>query len=186
MTVYKGATFRIEGLEELQKNLDTLSKAASKAVLRNAVKAALKPMRDAAKANAPQGSTGNLAKGIVITTSLRKSQRRGFRDRSAVEAFVGPNPKVSPHAHLVEWGTGPRTLKKPRMTTLGGRPVFITHTGQMPANPYMRRAYDSTKKKAVEIFAVEVWNQLVKVGQRWAKQASAGKLAKSNIKALLR
>jgi HK97 gp10 family phage protein len=90
------------------------------------------------------------------------------------------------HAHLVEFGTGPRSLKKPRTVLLGGRMVTITHTGQMPARPFLRPAFDAAKREALDIFATEVWKELVKVSGRLAKKAGRGTLGKAQIRSLLR
>ena len=46
--------------------------------------------------------------------------------------------------HLVEYGTGPRTQKDG------------TSTGSMPAQPYMRPAYEETKEQIAQIIQDEV------------------------------
>lgn len=53
------------------------------------------------------------------------------------------------HAHLVEFGTAPRKLKKPRAVPLfgGGGFVTITHTGSMPAQPFLRPAWRATRTR---------------------------------------
>lgn len=177
-------TFRIEGLAELDKMLSQLSKSMSRTVLRNALKKAGKPIADAATASVPVGKTGNLRRSIKISTKLKKSQYRyGRPSRVAVDVFVGSS---APHAHLVEFGTGPRRLDSPRAVNLGGKVVMVEHTGQMPARPFLRPAWDLNKEKAVKIFGEEVWKELTKAARRLRIRAERGTLGKRQVEALLK
>jgi HK97 gp10 family phage protein len=179
--------FHVEGLKELEQMLDKLSKSMAKTVLRNALKKAGQPIADAAKSMAPVGPTGNLRESITVSTKLKKSQRPGgYRDRTAVNVYVGNDYTKGPHAHLVEFGTGPRVLDKPRAATIGGNVVMITHTGQMPAKPFMRPAFEAAKKKALDIFVKEVAAQLLKAVARLKKRAATGKLGAAQMRALRR
>lgn len=179
--------FQMEGLKELEQMLDKLSKSMAKTVLRNALKKAGQPIAEAAKSMVPTGPTGNLRDSITVSTKLRRSQRPGgYRDRTAVNVYVGNDYTKGPHAHLVEFGTGMRKLARPRAIRLGEKVVLITHTGQMPATPFMRPAFDATKKKALDIFVKEVAAQLLKAAARLKKRAATGKLGAAQMRALRR
>ena len=147
-----------------------------KTVVRNALKKALVPVRDAAKQGAPKGKTGALAKSIKIG-KLKTSQRKGKpRDRTTVTAYVGSTSGV---AHLVEFGTKERTLQDSSAVPIGDGVVTVYGTGRMPANPFLRNAWDSRKGQLLATFASEMRIQLNKAAARLAKRGAAGKLTKS-------
>ena len=174
--------FELVGLEQLLKNMEELPTVAmKKTVVRNALKKSLAPVLDAAKQSVPKGETGNLARSLKIG-KIKPSQRRGKpRDRTTVTAYVGP---TAPHAHLVEFGTKERTLKSPVAAPIGGGVVTVRTTGRMPANPFLRNAWDTRKGQLLPIFAGEMRIQLNKAAARLAKRAGAGTLTKSQIKGL--
>lgn len=173
--------FQLDGVEELDAMLQELPRAMSKSVLRKALTKALKPIQLVAKSNVPHGPTGNLANSIKISGRLNKNQRRGRqRLKDGVEVFVGSD---APHAHLVEFGTAERWRGKhgsrKKRTYTGG------YTGIMPAEPFLTRAWESTKHKALDIFVVEVRQELYKAAKRLRTRAAKGTLGKRAVKELL-
>lgn len=174
-------SFNLVGLKEMMDALEQLPTIAmQKGVLRRSLITAGAPIVEAAKGNVPVKS-GRLRDSIKVSTSLKATQRRGRFDRSAVTVYVGSS---SPLAHLIEFGTTERILKKPRTVNLGGDMVQITNTGHTPANPFMRQAWDSTKDQALKIFGDEIWTELVKTARRLAKRAAKGTLGKRQIEGL--
>ena len=175
--------FELVGLDQLLKNMGELPTVAmKKTVVRNALKKALVPVLDASKQAAPRGPTGNLQRGIKISTKLKPSQRKGKpRDRTTVTMYVG---STMPHAHLVEFGTKERTLKSPVVAPIGDGVVTVQTTGRMPANPFLRNAWDSKRGQLLPIFAAEMKIQLEKAAARLAKRAGAGTLTKSQVRGL--
>ena len=175
--------FDLFGVEQLLKNLEELPTAAmKKTVVRNDLKKALGPVLVAAKQSVPRGPTGNLARGMKIGTRLKPSLRKGrLRDRTTVTAYVG---SAMPHAWLVEFGSKERTLKSPTVAPIGDGVLTVHRTGRMPANPFMRNAWDGNKSQLLPIFATEMRVQLDKAAKRLAKRAGAGTLTKSQIKGL--
>jgi HK97 gp10 family phage protein len=158
--------FRIEGCKELERRLAALPKAMSRTVLRNALKKASAPMKAEAQGLAPTG----LAESVVISTKLSKNQRRRRKaDKATVEVFTGSK---DPQAHLFEWGTAERRWRKGKST------------GRMTPQPFMRPAWDATKKQAKDILFKEILLQLSKAVARLAKRAEKGTLSKRAIKEL--
>lgn len=114
-----------------------------------ALTAAALPIKDAAQAGAPV-RTGYLAsdEGIRLLDTFdskgwRKLARQGFpisRDLSVVVVAA-----TAMTAQPNEYGTGPRYTKSGRFT------------GVMPAHPFMRPAWESNKKKALDIYMREIW-----------------------------
>lgn len=114
-------TVKVEGLKELEAQLDRLSKSTGKAALRRSLKKSAQPLADLMIDLAPRGATAtdDLADSIAVSTKLSKRQaklhRRMFRDdRASVEMFVGPGP--DPAAWNQEFGNinhGPQSFARP-------------------------------------------------------------------------
>jgi HK97 gp10 family phage protein len=190
------APIHVEGLKELDEMLGKLSKSMAKTVLRNALKKAGVPIRDSAAAMAPV-DRGGLSASLTVSPKLKKSQKPGgFRDRTAVNVYVGPDAKRAPHAHLVEFGTAPHTiiagLRRKRATgkkVLADGDMIFGKVAQHPgatAKPFMRPAFDENKEKALDILVKEIAAELVKAVKRLRKRAETGKLGKAQLRALQR
>lgn len=93
---------------------------------------------------APMGLTGNLKAGLVSKIDKRTSGK-------VARAYVATNPKIAPHAHLVEYGTkNPRTPKKTVMYDKVTNTWFGVEVAPMPKKPFMRPALDATKTKVLK------------------------------------
>lgn len=179
-------TIKIEGLKELDAALGALPKATGKNVLRRVLKRAGEPIAEAARRKVPaEKSTGNLKRSITVSTKLandvgktafaevmrttgdRTAARAALRDArragglgggAYVEMYVGPGRQ--PHAHWIEFGTGERFHKS-------GKSV-----GRVTAQPYMRPAWDSQKRMALEIIIRDLGDEIEKAAQRIARKAA--------------
>lgn len=147
---------------EIDKMLAELPRAMSKAVVRNALKKAAKPIKDEASARAP----GNIGSTMKIDT-----KRLGRRRARGALVFVGP---TEPHAHFVEFGTAPRYHANGK------------YVGEMPPNPFMRPAWDAMKGRSLEILRKEIENELMKAAKRLRTKAEHGTLGKAATKALMK
>lgn len=164
-------TVKVEGLRELERNLERLTKAAGKGALRRALRTAAEPMADIARQLAPDDLSTegyDLAESIAVGTTLSPRQarmhRRMFRDsRSSVEMFVGAGPLA--RAGYVEFGTAPHINK--------GRYAGTENPGT-PPRPFMRPAWDQDKMAMLERLKVELRKEIDKSVQRAIrKQARA-------------
>lgn len=153
----RAVTFHLAGLQEFDRALAELPKAVGRQVLRRASTVVLTPVRDEARALAPRGDEGkpagrSVATSIHVRARLKRSQARGRTRRGEVETFVGSTAR---HAHLVEFGSGPRY----QATT--GR-----YTGQMPPHPFMRPAWDRHKDRLVRELPELLWREVYKAARR--------------------
>lgn len=175
-----GIEFKLEGLDEIMYAFDRLpSTSMKKANMRKAMKAALRPTQAAAQAAAPKGPRGNLQKSIVVTSLLKKSQRVGGQDRSAIHMYVG---STAPHAHLVEFGTAERELKKDAVVKIKGTGQIISRkagdsTGRVRPNPFLRNAWDATKGATFEIFRQHIGANVAKAIKMLRKKKAKGTLS---------
>ena len=157
--------FEIVGLKECMDALSELpTLSMKKTVVRNALKKSAIPIRDRAKENAQKLSfdSESIAESIKISRSLKKSQR-GRADRSRVSMYIG---STHPLAHLFEFGTAERVTKSG------------AYRGYIPPNPFMRQAWESKKKSALDRLGEELWKALEKSAKMLHKKALKGTLTK--------
>jgi HK97 gp10 family phage protein len=129
--------FEFKGHKEIEDVLAALPQKFGAKVLNDTLKKSAKPLIEEAK-NLVKKKSGELAKSIGSIPGRGKARGQ--------QISVGPRRGgryKGYHAHLVEYGTAMRKLDKPRLVTLNGKTVTITHTGSMPARPFMRPAYDA-------------------------------------------
>ena len=170
----KGFQFELTGVKEMMRMFDKLPTVSmQKGVIRAALKKAGEPIK--AEAIARVGASNlkgdKLGSTITISTSLKKSQRKGRRDSTRVFMYVG---SWAPHAHLIEFGTAQR------------KKASGSSTGFVSATPFMRPAWDGNKSKALDIFKSEMWLSIVKAARRLRKKAEKGTLTKGQIAGLQR
>jgi hypothetical protein len=125
----------LSGTKELDKVLIGLPLVPTHRLLQQAHSSAVKQTVDAAKLLAPEGPTGRLIDSIgTIKTPVGRAGSLG-------ETLTGPRRGryKGYAAHLVERGTGKRTLKGKGKYRAG------TDRGVMPARPFMKPAWMRTK-----------------------------------------
>ncbi|KIC54497.1 hypothetical protein [Leisingera sp. ANG1] len=148
---------KIEGAGDIERALSELARGTAKGVMRRAMKKALQPVKQGAE---------NSAFEIAITSKLSPRQQgeaRGDRGRAKVSLYVGPveaDGSHAPHAHLIEFGTGPR------------RHASGKYVGAVMADPFMRPAWDANRERMLQILRKEVWAEIEKAVERAARKAA--------------
>jgi HK97 gp10 family phage protein len=127
---------QLKGFEDIEKILEALPKSLGPKVVRQCLRKGVRPMVRAAKANAPKDE-GTLKKSIGVING-------GKTQGTAI--VVGPRRGAGKtadgwHGHFVEYGVSPRIVKKPTREHYKKN----TKLGDMPAKPFMRPAWDSTR-----------------------------------------
>jgi HK97 gp10 family phage protein len=158
----------LHGAKELEAALRELPFRVAKSALRRSLTKASKVMLEAAQANAP---TPRLRVRMVASSTLSRRQRAQARTTRAtsgpyvVTAYVGEKPMR--HAHLVELGSGPRYSRKTG-----------AYRGVMPAQPYLRPAFDATAQQVIAEFGRVLGQEIEATARRLAKrQAKAASSA---------
>lgn len=152
-------TAELKGIDELERALLQLPKATGKNVLRGVLRKAAIPVAADAARRAPYDAAPDgphLRDSIAVSSRLKRRQRQTRLRAGAVEVYVGPRVR---HAHLVEFGTGPRYTKSGR------------YTGQVAPRPFMRPAWEAQKGRALEIVREELWKALLRTARRLRRQA---------------
>lgn len=149
---------KIEGAGDIERALAEMARGTAKGVMRRAMKKALKPVQEDADVSPFI---------IAVTSKLSKRQyaeARADRARDRLTLYVGPvqeDGSAAPHAHLYEFGTGPRFHKDT------GK-----YVGAMLADPFMRPAWDANRDQVLAILKKEVWAEIEKTVERARRKAA--------------
>lgn len=138
------------GVAGLQLKLQELPKRIARNTMRRSIRAAGRYMRDRVRDNAPVGKTGRLRR------SIREKESRGRTKLEVATKVFGVRKKSSKggyYLHLVELG------HKTRLGTGKGKPkeggkAFV------PANPFMRRTFETEKWNALRVFKITMQDNL--------------------------
>ena len=151
--------FKFEGARDLERALGELKRGTAKGVTRRVLKRVLQPVADSAEASGPFK--------VAVTSKLSPKQRRDAKSdfaRTVVSMYVGPIDEEghgAPHAHLLEFGTGPRFQDDGRFT------------GAIdPPRPFMRPAWDLHSGDMLEVLGRELWAEIEKTVARAERRAA--------------
>jgi len=163
--------FSIDGAAELDKVLQALPPKLRKKVLGPATRSGALIIRKEAESLAPYDEGRESGAHLKDEIIARKKRRTNDIYQ------VGPSSRV-PHAHLVEYGTGPRVFKNPHWVLLGGYNwVYVTHAGTMTPQPFLRPAVDNKGREAVD----KIGQRLGELTERWAARL-AGEYKTSGLR----
>lgn len=170
----KGQLLQMElkGARELAAELREIAKENSrpdrliKSTIRRALKKSAAPVAAAAQQLAPRSDAEgpHMADKIKVSTTLSRKQRaqQGFgsrgslRDKSSIVMYIGAGPKGP--AVLAEFGTGPRYTKDGAFR------------GSMPAQPFMRPAWEGGKQGVLNSFVPQLAKEIVRTAERARKR----------------
>jgi len=157
-------SFKVEGLRDVERALDDLSKATGRAALRRALKKSAQPLVEGVKRRAPVDD-GSLRDSVAIAArlapSVAKVARRLGDPKSSVQLYLGPKWPEGAHGHLVEFGTAPRVKKST------GQAV-----GAMPAQPFMRPAWEAGQAAVLKRLETNLWSEVTKSLERARRKAA--------------
>ncbi|POP44929.1 hypothetical protein CHU32_13675 [Superficieibacter electus] len=124
------------GLEDIARDLETLSRAENNKVLRDATRAGADVLKTEVINRAPV-RTGKMKKNVVVVT--QRSRRRG--EISSGVHIRGVNPRTGNSDNTMK-ASNPRNAFYWRFVELG--------TVNMPAHPFVRPAFDTRQEEAAE------------------------------------
>lgn len=140
---------KVDGFREMERQLARLKQSTAKGVVRRVLKQTLAPVADTADAYSPHFQ-------IAVTTRLSPRQRGLARSDfvgHVVSMYVGPvtqDGSHAPHAHLVEFGTGPRYHASGK------------YVGAMPPDPFMRPAWEAHRATILDDLGRKMWTEIEK------------------------
>jgi HK97 gp10 family phage protein len=151
------AEIKIEGMAELQRNIDQVVKNLRPEQVNPKVMASARIVANEMRRRAPVGATGNLRRAIVA----KLLDAQGYFSPRA--GFAGiDRAKKGYHAHLVEYGSQVRRPKEKKVLAskalmgLGWGQIYGTEAAPMPAHPFLRPAADATMPQAYAYMETEL------------------------------
>lgn len=147
---------QVSGLKGLERDFKRLPRKMTKKVVNEAMKDGARVIQQVAVGLVPVDE-GNLKKATASSKAIREAPRT--RERFHVQFL--PDYDIAPHAHLVEFGTvGQRRSGGGVMANKETGEFFGRVVGPMPAQPFIRPAFDSQKDRAVKVIDVELWARI--------------------------
>lgn len=140
------ASFKIEGLAELDRAFGELKQTTAKGVLRRTGRQALEPFDAAWRSRAPV-EEGGLKESGGIGSKLSRSQRKAHERESFVEVFAGPGP----HPKAVQQEFGNRNHAP---------------------HPFVRPAWEQTRGEVLDRVKTGLAEELRKTAERAARKAA--------------
>ena len=164
----KSASFTLDGGAALAKLLKDFPHKIQETILDGAVGAGATVVKKAAQKNLKQNrsiKSGNLYRSL----KTQKVKKVHGIYRIFTQGRRAPKNQRGPHAHLVEFGTAPRRLKKPHYAKIGNTWVWVTHTGSMPAKPFFRPALDENKPEVLRAMMLRMAKRMAKEAEKMAR-----------------
>jgi HK97 gp10 family phage protein len=153
-------TVKVQGLDQLQKNMEALPAKVAKKGLRQALKKGGLVMRDAMVTLAPK-DTGFLAEHFNMRMGIR-------RDELAGQIYIGPQGKIdypayASGAYNIRRRANGKIKKAGRIAVATVARFLEFGTSKMAKRPFMTQAFESYKEKALEMITqalTEVFGEL--------------------------
>ena len=162
-------SLNVQGLADLQRALDTLPEKLQNNVMRGALRAGQRVIKDRAQQIAPIGvpSTESIRLYGAHEGSLRESLRINARiSNDTIIATLKAGNKVAFYAHMVEGGAKAHWIRPQHGKSLfiaGLMRTAVFHPGARK-NPFMKIALDSQAQAAVERVGEYIRGRLTKQG----------------------
>ena len=152
---------KMTGFKEIERALAELPRGTSKGVARRVLKKELKPIAQMANAFWP-GADDDAFKVTSRIQASQLSDSAKSRDRDVIDMFVGAEGGTTgvPHAHLIEFGTGPRYTKNGAFR------------GSVSPTPMLQPSWDMHKGRLLKGMGDRLWDEISKTQARRAKRAA--------------
>lgn len=160
--------FRIEGLDELERQFDNLIDTSKKKVMQKALNAGIAPIKKEAKANAPKSEA---AYRRYMSSGQGEKTRNGKRRGKSRRAKRGTGRYVLQQPGLLKKSIRSKQMKLTQNPAVG---IYVSDkayywyfiengTSKMPAAPFLRPAADSKHEEGVEKFKEKLKVEIDKV-----------------------
>ncbi len=167
----------INGAAQLQKLLKNYPERIQRDVINSVASRGALVIKKHAKKNLRQN--GSVETGQLLG-SIKTKKVKGVHGRYNI--YTG---NAAPHAHLVEYGTAPRKLKKPIPFEIKpGVWITLYYTGQSPAKPFFRPAVRENQQEVLREMARRAAKRMAKEAEKMS--ADYRTLSKTYKKKLLK
>lgn len=153
------ASLTISGFKEIDALLQSMPRRLAGQGVTAGLRKALQPVAAAARSYAP----GSLDTRIRIAPTIKAGQQGQSLEKPGPGKRVMYVGSTAPHAHLVEFGTGPRYHKSGK------------YVGIMTPDPFLRPAWDAHKDEVLATLSQAIKEEIAKaIGRRSARAIKAG------------
>jgi HK97 gp10 family phage protein len=153
------ASMKISGFREIDALLQSMPRRLASQGVTSGLRRALQPVAQTARVKAP----GSLSGRIRIAPTIKARQRAQSLAKPGKGRRVMYVGATAPHAHLVEFGTGPRYHKSGK------------YVGFMTPYPFLRPAWDMHKDEVLANLATAIRKEISKAtGRRISRAIKAG------------
>lgn len=161
------ASLKLDGLKEINRKLEALGSKVANRVSKDSLREASKVIRKEMRSSAPKGKTGNLRKAIKYKVRGRKGN---------FTARIGVTRNIY-YAYFIEYGTKAHRVPTPlvgaRNKTKNKSKIVINgkvysganHPG-IKANPFLRRSWESSKKRSFSVIKKTLWKRMLQEANR--------------------
>jgi HK97 gp10 family phage protein len=149
------SSINIKGGKEIFELLQTLPAKLEQNIMRGALRAGAKVILEEAKRNVPV-SSGDLRDSLRVSTNSKKGR---------VTASVKAGNKKVYYTRFIEMGVAAHTItsKTGYLSFLGNAYKSVEHPGIQP-KPFLRPAFDTKQKEAIEAIGLHIGKRLNKQG----------------------
>ena len=144
-------TLRLDGLSELETALAALPRATGNAIVRRVLREELEPVARVANSLWPGAADDVFAVSPTLSRGQRAQEEGTSREVVTMHVGARVGRGGYPHAHLVEFGTGPRYH-------LNGK-----YVGAAPAQPMLQPAWDSESRDMERDLGAKVMAEIQRV-----------------------
>ena len=153
------ASLKMFGFKEMDALLQAIPRQLAGQGVSSGMRRALQPVAAAARSYAP----GSLSERIRIAPTIKAGQQAQSLEKPGRGRKVMYVGATAPHAHLVEFGTGPRYQANGK------------YVGIMTPDPFLRPAWDANKDEVLANLATAIREEIAKaLGRRTSRAIKAG------------
>ncbi len=167
-----GTSMELVGGKELERKLQGLPKKVAKKVVRKSLRKGAKPIQVAAKANAKSDVGGEMGAKIARAIKIRAQKKQTKGSFGINVLILSKNDDDFIHITksgvryfipaAIEYGHAAPGESAAVLSSFGGKRgkrarEIIGGLKTIPANPFMRRAFESHRNRAVQVTMREMW-----------------------------
>lgn len=160
-----GVNIDIEGLKEIQAQLDSLSKEAGERAIRKALRAGAEIEKAAIETAAPvKDTTGGMLPAGALKSDITVKMKRD--DQGGLIAVVGPGKLTRWVASLVEYGHRLVTGGRSRVLANGKTKGPGTQVGTVPEHSFIRVAFESSQQEVADAICTTLAREIEKEAKK--------------------
>jgi HK97 gp10 family phage protein len=159
-----GMTATLDGSQQLQRLLKDFPERIQRDIVNRTARAGATLLRKEMRKNLKQNGSID-SRNLYNSLSVKKVKGEHGK------YYIYTRRPLGSHAHLVEFGTGPRKLKKPIPFQIAPDEwITLEHTGSMPAKPFFRPALDEKQVEALQRMQETMAKNMARIAEKMSQE----------------